>query len=178
MLERAGTSAIRFHPARRRAEPGTGEDPADRAGTNLVTESDELTLDPAMSPARIVSRQPHDEIPHLGADPRTTRPVRIRPVPLDQTAMPSQQRGRGDDPVLTEVTGQQPGQRGQHRPVRPRGPWATGLSAQHGDLVAQHQQLRRLGGIASGKERKPAEHPNHDQVEQSNSHEPDHAPAQ
>jgi hypothetical protein len=34
-----------------------------------------------------------------------------------------------------------------------------------------------LGGIASGEEREPAEHPNHDQVEQSNSHELDHAPA-
>jgi hypothetical protein len=43
--------------------------------------------------------------------------------------------------------------------------------------VAQRQQLRGLGGIASGEEREPAEHPNHDQVEQSNSHELDHAPA-
>jgi hypothetical protein len=40
----------------------------------------------------------------------------------------------------------------------------TDLSAQHRDLVTQRQPLRREGGIASGKERKPAEHPDHDQI--------------
>jgi hypothetical protein len=53
----------------------------------------------------------------------------------------------------------------------------TDLAAQHSNLVPQHQQLRRLGGIASGEKREPVEHPNHDQIEQSDSHECDHAAA-
>jgi hypothetical protein len=103
---------------------------------------------------------------------RATRPVRIRPVPLDQAAVPGQQGGRGDDPVLMQCAGQQPGQRGQHGPIRPGRPHPIDLAAQHGDFVPQHQQLCCLGGIAPGKESEPAEHPNHDQIQQPNCHEP------
>jgi hypothetical protein len=69
---------------------------------------------------------------------------------------------------------QQPGQHGAVRPGRPCPP---GLAAQYGDLVAQHQQFSRPGGIASGVKREPAEHPDHEQVKQSDSHERDHAAA-
>jgi hypothetical protein len=92
-------------------------------------------------------------------------------------AMPGQQRARRDNAMLAQVPREHLGQGGQHRPVRPGRPWSADLPTQHGDLVTQHQQLRRLGGIASGEERQPAEHPNHDRVQQTHSHAPDHAPA-
>jgi hypothetical protein len=93
-------------------------------------------------------------------------------MPLHQAAVPGQQRGRGDDPVLTQCAGQQPVRRGQHGPIRPGRPDPTDLAAQHGDFMPQHQQLCCLGGIAPGKESEPAEHPNHDQIQQPNCHEP------
>jgi hypothetical protein len=96
---------------RRRADPGTGEDPTDRARTDPITEPDQFTLNPAMPPAWILPGQPYNKIPHLVADRRTTRPVRIRPLPGDQAAMPGQQRGGSDDPVLPQYAGQQPRQR-------------------------------------------------------------------
>jgi hypothetical protein len=38
--------------------------------------------------------------------------------------------------------------------------------------VPQHQQLRGRGRVASGEECEPGEHPNHDQIQQPNRHEP------
>jgi hypothetical protein len=37
-------------------------------------------------------------------------------APGDQAAVPGQQRGRGDDPMLTQVPGEHAGQGGQDRP--------------------------------------------------------------
>ena len=49
-----------------------------------------------------------------------------------------------------------PGQRGQHRPVRPRQPRGLDLPLEHGDLMAQDQDLSVLGAIGPGKQGKPA----------------------
>jgi hypothetical protein len=49
---------------------------------------------------RILAGRPRGEIPNLVADRRPAWPVRMRPVPGNQAAMPGQQRGRGDDAVL------------------------------------------------------------------------------
>jgi hypothetical protein len=49
--------------------------------------------------------------------------------------------------MLPKFTGKGADQGGQHGPVWPGQPGPTDLAAQHGDLVAQHQQLgghRRL----------------------------------
>jgi hypothetical protein len=53
--------------------------------------------------------------------------------------MPAQQGARGDDqPQLAELAaGQQPGQRGQDRPVRPGQPGRLDLALEHGDLMPQ-----------------------------------------
>ena len=51
---------------------------------------EQLALDTPVSPARILLGQPHHQIPHLVADRWTAGPVRIRPTPLDQPAMPRQ----------------------------------------------------------------------------------------
>jgi hypothetical protein len=57
--------------------------------------------------------------------------------------VPAQQGPRGDDqPQLAQATlGQQPGQGGQDRPVGPRQPRRLHLALQHGDLVAQDEDL-------------------------------------
>jgi len=48
-------------------------------------------------------------------------------------------------PVCLQPSRQLPDQRGQYRPVGPVQPGPRIASAQHGDLVPQHQQFRVLG---------------------------------
>ena len=83
---------------RRRTNPVGCQDPADRAGADPMTQTDQLTLDTAMPPARILRSEPQDQVPNLSRQWRASGPVRIRPVPGDQTAVPGQQRRRGDQP--------------------------------------------------------------------------------
>jgi len=58
-------------------------------------------------------------------------------------------------------TGQQPGQRDQDRPVGPRQPRGLDLPLEHGDLVAQDEDLRVLGAIGAGEQGEPAEYLQH-----------------
>jgi hypothetical protein len=62
---------------------------------------------------------------------------------------------------------QQPGQRGQDRPVRPGQPRCPDLAVEHGDLVAQEEDLSIFGPVGAGEQGKPAEHAEHSQISQS-----------
>jgi hypothetical protein len=62
-------------------------------------------------------------------------------------------------------------QGGEHSTVSPVRPWAGNLPAQDSDLVPQREYLCILRGIASRQQRQPAEHPDHEQVDQSDEHE-------
>ena len=63
-----------------------------------------------------------------------------------------------------QATGQQPGKRGQHRPVGPRQPQRLVLALEHGNLMAQEQDLRVLGLVRAGEQGESAEHAQHRQV--------------
>jgi hypothetical protein len=80
--------------------------------------------------------------------------------------MPAQQGSRGDNqPQPAELAArQQPGQRGHHRPVGPRQPRGHDLALQHGDLVAQDEDLGVLGPVRPGQQDQPAEHAEHREV--------------
>jgi hypothetical protein len=67
--------------------------------------------------------------------------------------MPAQHGLRGDEQLqLAEtVAGQQPGQRGQDRPVSPGQPRRLDLSLEHGDMVAQDEDLGILGAVGAGE---------------------------
>jgi hypothetical protein len=56
---------------------------------------------------------------------------------------------------------------GQHRAVGPVNPRSGHLSAEHRDLVPQHQQLRVLGRRAPRQQRKPSQQLAEGQIEQS-----------
>jgi hypothetical protein len=142
---------LRVHAAGCRPEPGCREDASDGAGADPVAQADQLTLDPAVPPGRILFGQAQHQVADLAADRRTAGPVRVGPVPLDQPAMPGQQRRRGDDPVCPQPARQDLGQRRQHRPVRPRQAGLADLAAQDRHLVTQHQQLRGLGVVVAGQ---------------------------
>jgi len=69
MPETSGTGARSVtsgEVARCRAEPGLGQDPADRALTGSMARAGQLALDPAVSPARVLPGQVQDQITDLG----------------------------------------------------------------------------------------------------------------
>ena len=100
-------------------------DAADGAGADAVSQSGELTLDAAMSPARVLACQSDDELAELAVDPRAARSIRVGPFLGDQTSVPGQKRGRCDEAVAAQLAGQEPGQGGQECPVGPgRVSWA------------------------------------------------------
>jgi len=90
-------------------------------------------------------------------------------VPPDKVGVPAQQGPRGDDQAqLAELaSGQQPGQRRQHRPVSPRQPRVLDLPLKDGELMAQDQDLGVLGTVGAGGQGQPAEHAQHRRVGES-----------
>jgi hypothetical protein len=105
-------------PPRRRVDAGLVENVPDRAGRYLVAQADQLTLNPAMPPRRVLGGQPQHQLADLLVDRWSAGPgMRVRPAPGDQLPMPAKQRRRGDEERRPAGPGQQPGQGGQHHPV-------------------------------------------------------------
>jgi hypothetical protein len=68
------------------------------------------------------------------------------------------------------MAGEQAGQGGQDRPLRPAGPRSADLTAQHRDFMAQDQNLHVLDGATASKQPQPAKHRDTDQIQQSKQH--------
>lgn len=83
--------------------------------------------------------------------------------------MPAQQGlGRDDQAQLAEAgSGQEPGQRGRDRPVGPGQPRSLGLALEHGDLMAEDQDLDDLDTLRPGEQGKPADCMQHREVGES-----------
>jgi hypothetical protein len=157
-------------PAWRGREPGCGEDPADGSCADAMPEAEELTLDAAVSPPRVLPGQPPDQLADLLRDRRASGGIRIGPLLLDHAPVPGKQCGGCHDPVQPQVPGEQPGERGDHGPVGPVRFRAGDLAAQDCDLMPQYQDLDVLGGFAAAEQHHPAEQPDHEQVEEANEH--------
>ena len=84
--------------------------------------------------------------------------------------MPAQDRVRGDQAMATQCVGQPPDERGEHGPVGPVQAWSWVGAAQHGDLVAQHEELDVLGGGRAAQQQDQSEHLPEDQVQQPQRH--------
>src|SRR5262245_61078617 len=84
-----------LEPLGSRFDPSFPEDRPDRACRQLDSEPDQLSLDSAISPARVLLREPDDELADLGRLRRASgTPMRIRPAPRDQLTVPAQKRRR------------------------------------------------------------------------------------
>jgi Cysteine-rich secretory protein family len=154
------------------------EDPPDRRRTDLVAEAGQFTVHAAVAPRGVLRRQPQRQVADVRASPRAARPARIGPLTSDQAAVPGQQGSRRDQSAAPQRGGQQPSQGCQDRaigPVRPGTGYLAAqhhhLMAQHHHLMAQHQDLRVLGRLAAAQQDQPAEHPDRDQVQQTDRHE-------
>jgi hypothetical protein len=112
----------------------------------------QLAVDTPVAPARVVACHLQHQCPYgLHRAGPSWSAARIHPAPSDQAGMPAQHRPRGHDQAqLAEVTAaQQPGQRGQDRPVGPRHFGRVHLALEHGDLVAQDEDLGVLGSVGA-----------------------------
>ena len=81
---------------RRRWDAVAFEDPPDRRGADPAAEFEQLALDPLVSPVRVVRCRLHDQRGESAADRWASASVRIGPFLADETAMPAQDRVRGD----------------------------------------------------------------------------------
>jgi hypothetical protein len=84
--------------------------------------------------------------------------------------MPAQQRLGRCEPVEPTLPGEQPGQCREHGPIWPGGTWPGDLSAQHRDLMAEHEDLGVPGRLPAGEQCEPADELAEDEVEQSQRH--------
>lgn len=87
-------------------------------------------------------------------------------------AVPAQDGGRGDEQSEASADREQSGEGGEHGVVSPAHPWARRASLEHGELVAQDQDLGLLGGVGSGVQHDPAEKLGEHLVDQSQRHQP------
>ena len=110
-----------------------------------------------MTPARILACQAQHEGPQLGRQRRASaRAGRLPPLPPHESAMPPQQRPRGDQARATRGAWQVAGRRREQGPIsgaklRPRD-----LTPENLKLVAQDQQLDVLR-VKTTKQKQHAE---------------------
>ena len=78
--------------------------------------------------------------------------MRVGPGAGDQAPVPAQQPLRGDEEAGPAGSGQDTADRGKQGAVGGLEPGAWGLAAEHGELVAEHQDLQVLGGLAAGQQ--------------------------
>ena len=110
-----------------------------------MAELEQLALDPLVSPAVVLGGEPPDQRGDVGTDWRSSRAVRIGPLPGDQATVPPQDGSWRDQAVYPQLPGQVPDQRGHDGSVGPVEPGSGLGAAQHGDLMPQDQQFRVLG---------------------------------
>ncbi len=72
--------------------------------------------------------------------------------------------------MLPHPPWQQPGQRGQHRPIWPPQIGLADPTTQDRDLTTKNEQLRGLGRVASREPRQPRKDLDHSQVQHPNHH--------
>jgi hypothetical protein len=161
------------------ATPSRGVDPCLREDVprgrvrDRVTEPGELALDPAMTPARVRPGHRNDEILDRRHGRRATGPrgLWVGPFAGYQPAVPGQHGRRSHRKHLRPaVPGNQPGQRGQPRPIRRLIPHAWDMAAQHRILMAQNQQLSVLGQITTEQHDQQAEQGSDDHVNEGEEH--------
>jgi hypothetical protein len=94
----------------------------------------------------------------------------LGPAARHQVWVPPQHRGGSDDPMQSTRRGQQPSQRREHRPIRPRQSRSPDLTTEHGNLMPQQQDLRILRPGATSQQPKPEHELPEEQIEQSYGH--------
>ncbi len=114
-----------------------------------VTRGGEFAVDAPVPPSGVVARHFQCQVADGSRDRRASGTVAgVAPAALDDSGVPVQQGARRDDQAkLAAVPVRQPAQRTDDRTVGPRQPRGAGMALEHGELVAQDQDLGVLGQI-------------------------------
>jgi hypothetical protein len=136
-----------------------------------VAESDELAVDASVAPGGVLSGHPQ----HQGTDGlQSGRPARLSswvgPAAGDEVSVPVKQGPWRHEPQPAQLRGQKLAQRAEDCAVDPGQGWAWVVSAEHGDLVTEHQDLDVLGCVGSGEQRQPAQDAGEREICESKSH--------
>jgi hypothetical protein len=135
-----------------------------------VPELEQLALDSPVAPAVIFSGQALDQRGHGVIDGRTPQAMGIGPLLSDQATMPAQDRARRNQAMPPQHLRQPADEGREDRAIRPIQARLRIGSAQHGNFVAQHQQLDVLGHRRATKQHQQVQQPDEDKVEQTQRH--------
>ena len=115
-------------------------DPGDGARRQAHSELEQLTLDPAIAPSRVLSRQAHDECGRLVIDGWTTWwAMGVRPASGHQLTVPCQQRARRYSKSVPLGTRKQAAQGGQQRTIGGPVGGSSHLASKYCEFVAKSE---------------------------------------
>jgi hypothetical protein len=131
----------------------TAQDEADRRCRDPHPHAQQLALDALVAPTGILLGEADDQLLEVLVErgsPRAT--TGVGPGARDEAAVPAQQGLWLDQEAGPAGSGQDAADGGEQGPVGgfELGPWS--LAAEHGELVAQDEDLKILGGIAAGEQ--------------------------
>ena len=158
----------RARPAWRRIDASGTQDLPHRGWRDRHAELRQLAVDPAVSPQRILLRQPNDKAcgareywRAAGLAP-PARVVFLR----GQIALPREQRRwRNRENLGPAPAGYEPSQRSEPGPVGGLVPHSGGVAAQHCVLVPEHKQLSIFRPVATEHQGSQAENRAHQYVD-------------
>jgi hypothetical protein len=131
---------------------------ADRGRGDLHAKPKQLTLDALVAPAGILPGQADNQLLRILIEQWTPGSTTgIGPCTGDQAAVPAQEGLGLDDEAGPAGPGQRAADRGEQGPVGGFQPGSRGLAVEHGELVAQYQDLQVLGGVAAGQQHEQAD---------------------
>jgi hypothetical protein len=134
----------------RRVEPVAAKRGTDRGGRDPNSQVQQLSLDPLIAPSGVLLSETDDQLLHLLVQRWPAGlAVRVGPGAGDQPSVPAQQRVGLDEEARPARPGQDAADRGEQGPVGGLQPGSWDLAAEHGELVAQDEELQVLGGVAA-----------------------------
>jgi hypothetical protein len=143
--------AQEFRPAgartpRRGAETVAAQDVAGRHRRHVVAELEELATDALVAPPRVVVGEPDDQLcdPWWNGRSSSTLAPPSRRLARNQVTMPPEQRLGTDDERRPARIGEKPAGRRQEHAVPGLKLWARSLPFEDFQLVAKHDDLKRL----------------------------------
>jgi hypothetical protein len=122
---------------------------ADGGGRDLDAKLLELALDALVAPAGVLLGQADDQLLDVLVQRWSSGLVRVGPGTGDEASVPAQQRLWPDEETRPAGSGQDAADNSEQGSVGglQHGSWC--LAAQHGELVAQDEDLQLLGGVAT-----------------------------
>src|SRR6266511_3820752 len=106
-------------PSRRRPEPRASQHGRDRGGRDADPQLQQFALDTRVAPARVLPRQPLDQVARLGRKRRTAGPaMAASPTSLMQCPVPAAERLRTDRKAGPSLGREQPAYRCEQGPGR------------------------------------------------------------